>query len=126
VVSWLVGLPPEALATLLVGFITVIVQPIFIVATFFLGKAQGKAQIRHEKAAEAIVNVVRMISDLREEIGVWAVYTERSDLEIEHAKEIVRLRGELQDLVYDNSLWFDPETERKMKPVLKRNWPTIQ
>lgn len=116
-VSWLVGLPPEAQATLIVGFVTVIVQPIFIIATFFLGKAQGKAHIRHEKAAEVIVNCVRLISDLRVEFELWAVHTELSDLSREQAKEITRLGGELQNLVYGNSLWFDPETESKMTPV---------
>jgi hypothetical protein len=50
---------------------------------------------------------------------VWTLYGKRDELEMGHAKEITRLRGELQSLAYDNSPWFEPRTEGIMKPVLK-------
>jgi hypothetical protein len=50
---------------------------------------------------------------------VWALYEKRDKLELDRAKKIRRLRHRLQRLVYDNSPWFEPQTEGKMKPILK-------
>lgn len=108
---WIYFLAPVAtVLTTLVGF----------AVFYFLGRSQMRAQVRHEKAVEAIVEFLRVIRDLGTKSGVWSLYHERSDPERENAEEILRLRGKLQELVYDNSPWFEPETERKMRPVLKQ------
>lgn len=52
--GWFRVLPPEAQATIAVGIITVLVQPLLIVLTFLLGKAQGRAQIRKAEAAATV------------------------------------------------------------------------
>jgi hypothetical protein len=115
-VSWFGS--PEAQATIIVGIVTVVAQPLFLLVAFFFGKAQGRAQVRHERAAVAVVAAVRVVADLRAEIGVWAILREREEIESQYRGTILRLRGELQSLVYDNSPWLDPKTELKLKPVL--------
>jgi hypothetical protein len=117
-VSWLSNLNPEAQATIIVGILTVVAQPVFLLVAFFLGKAQGKAQVRHEKAAEAIVAALRIIRRLQLELGVWALSEKQDELELDQAKKVSRLRDELRRLIYDNSPWFEPQTEGKMKPIL--------
>jgi hypothetical protein len=47
-----------------VGIVTVIVQPAFLFVAFLLGKAQARAQVRHQKAVEAIVSALRIIKQL--------------------------------------------------------------
>jgi hypothetical protein len=103
-VSWFST--PEARATIIVGIVTVVVQPIFLYAAFQFGKAQARAQVRHQKAVEAIVSALRIIEQLQSQFGMWAIFKKRDKLEIEYAKEISRLRDELRELVYDNSPWF--------------------
>jgi hypothetical protein len=49
---------------------------------------------------------------------VWALYKKRSEMETDHAEEITRRREDLRRLIYDNSPWFEPHTEGKMKPIL--------
>jgi hypothetical protein len=71
-VKWLIGLPPEAQATLAVGVIAILVQPIFIVITFLLGKSQGRAQTRHERASDALVEAMRMMSDVQIDLFMWS------------------------------------------------------
>lgn len=118
VVSWLRSLPPEAQATIVIGILTVVVQPLLIVLTFLLGKAQGKAQMRHEKAAESVVATVRVVRKLRTELGMWAIMRERDETEAGYREKVRELRGELRELVYQNAAWLDPRTERKLKPVV--------
>jgi hypothetical protein len=115
-VSWFST--PEAQATIIVGILTVIAQPLFLLVAFFLGKRQGRAQVRHQKAVEAIVSALRIIEQLQGEFGLWALYKQRSELEIAHAEKISQLRDELRDLIYNNSPWFEPHTEGKVKPIL--------
>ena len=116
--SWLNSLT-EAQATIIVGIVTVVVQPIFLYAAFQFGKAQARAQVRHQKAVEAIVAALRIVRRLQLELGVWALSKKRDELELDRAKKIRRLRRNLRRLVYDNSPWFEPQTEGKMKPILK-------
>lgn len=116
--SWFSSLT-EAQATIIVGILTVVAQPLFLLVAFFLGKAQGRAQVRHERAADAVVAAVRVVADLRAEVGVWAILLERDETESKYRGTILRLRKELQSLVYDNSPWLDPKTERKLKPVIQ-------
>jgi hypothetical protein len=116
VVSWLST--PEAQATIIIGIVTIVVQPIFLYAAFQFGKAQARAQVRHQKAVEAIVSAIRIIEQLQSEFGIWVLYKKRDAVEISHAKEISRLRDELRELIYDNSPWFEPRTEGKVRPVL--------
>jgi hypothetical protein len=115
-VSWFST--PEARATIIVGIVTVVVQPIFLYAAFQFGKAQARAQVRHQKAVEAIVSALRIIEQLQSQFGMWANFKKRGELEIEYAEEISRLRDELRELVYDNSPWFEPHTEGKVTPIL--------
>jgi hypothetical protein len=109
---------PEAQATIIVGIIAIVVQPIFLYAAFQFGKAQARAQVRHQKAVEAIVRALRIIEQLQLKFRMWVRYKERDELEIEYAKEISRLRDELRDLVYDNSPWFEPHTKDKVRLIL--------
>jgi hypothetical protein len=109
---------PEAQATIIVGIVTIVVQPIFLYAAFQFGKAQARAQVRHQKAVEAIVSTLRIIEQLQSQFGMWAIFKKRDELEIEYAKEISRLRDELRELVYDNSPWFEPHTEGKVTSIL--------
>jgi hypothetical protein len=74
--------------------------------------------VRHQKAVEAIVSVLRIIEQLQLKFRMWVRYKERDELEIEYAKEISRLRDELRDLVYDNSRWFEPHTVGKVRLIL--------
>jgi hypothetical protein len=117
-VSWFHSLPPGAQAAVAVGVISIIAQGVLVLCAYFLGKAQAKAQVRHQKAVEALVEALRTITKLQSEFGIWALYEKRSDLEIEHAREISRLLANLQGIIYDNSPWFEPATERKVHPVL--------
>ena len=117
--NWFSGFTAEAWATIAVGTITVIVQPLFLIGAFFLAKAQGRAQVRHEKAAEAIVAALRIIRRLQLELGLWAHYEKRDELELGQARNIMRLRRKLRRLINNNSPWFEPQTEGKMKPILK-------
>jgi hypothetical protein len=66
----------------------------------------------------ALVEALRTIAKLQTEFGIWALYEKRSDLEIEHAREISRLLANLQRIAYDNSPWFEPATESKVEQVL--------
>jgi hypothetical protein len=116
-VSWFSSLT-ESQATIIVGILTVVAQPLFLLVAFFLGKAQGRAQVRHERAADAVVAAVRVVADLRAEVGMWAILQERDELESKSRGTILRLRQELRNLVYDNSPWLDLKTERKLKPVI--------
>ena len=109
---------PEAQATIIVGILTVVAQPLFLLVAFFFGKAQGRAQVRHERAADAVVAAVRVVADLRVEVGMWAILRERDEIESKYRGTILWQRQELQNLVYDNSPWLDPKTERKLKPVI--------
>ena len=54
--------------------------------------------MRHQKAVEAIVCALRIIEKLQSEFGLWALYDKRDELELDHEKEISRLRDELRDL----------------------------
>jgi hypothetical protein len=109
----------EGVRGMIVKLAEIAAQLIFLYIAYAFGKSQGRAQLRHERAAEAIVAALRIIRKLSGEFGMWALRGQRDDLEIGYAKEISRLRRELQSLVYDNSPWFEPETEGKLNPVLK-------
>ena len=109
---------PEAQATIIVAIVTIVVQPIFLYAAFQFGKAQARAQVRHQKAVEAIVSALRIIEQLQSEFRMWVLSEKRDEVEIEYAKEISRLRDELRKLIYDNSPWFEPHTEDKVRPIL--------
>jgi hypothetical protein len=118
-VKWLIGLPPEAQATLAVGVIAILVQPIFIVITFLLGKSQGRAQTRHERASDALVEAMRMMSDVQIDLFMWSSMRKHDHMEREYRKKIVDSRQRLRDLVYNNAVWFDPKTESKLKAALQ-------
>jgi Asp-tRNA(Asn)/Glu-tRNA(Gln) amidotransferase A subunit family amidase len=118
-VNGFTNLTPEAWATVTVGIITVAAQIVALVVAYALGKAQGRAQTRHEKAAEVIVTGLRLTKRVGAECGVWAHYRKRDESELKYRAEILRLRGELQDLVYDNSPWLEPQTQSKLRPVIR-------
>lgn len=84
-----------------------------------MGKAQGRAQTRHDEAANTLVEGLRLTRRVGTECGMWALYQERDADERRYQEEILLLRGKLQDLVYDNSPWLDPRTEGTLRPILK-------
>lgn len=117
--NWFSGLPPTGQVTVVVGLITILVQPVFISITYFLGKSQGRAQVRHEKASQALVEAISIVGSMQLAVGVWALKRVRDNTEREYSRKLLALKGQLRDLIIYNSPWFDPRTERKIERVLK-------
>lgn len=109
----------EAWATITVGILTIFAQLLFVVLAYIFGRSQGKSQTQHEKAAGAIVDAVRLTRQVAAECYAWSRLTKRDEIELRHRVEVTRLRGELLDLVNDNSPWFEPQTEGKLRPVIE-------
>lgn len=101
------------------SLLTPIVSAVGIIAAYFFGRRQGKAQTRHEKSVEAVVQALRIVRLLQEDFGVWALYEKRDALELDYAGKISDQLHELQQLIYDSSPWFEPTTEDRMDSVYK-------
>lgn len=117
--NWFSGLPSASQTAIVVGAISVLVQPVFIYVTHRLGRAQGKAQVRHEKSSQALVEACNIVRGIQQEVGLWALMRARNNTEMEQARKLLALKGQLRDLVTYNSPWFDPRTQRKIERVLK-------
>jgi hypothetical protein len=114
-VKWFTELPAEAQ----VEAIAILVQPILIVITFWLGKSQGRAQTRHERASDALVEAMRVMSDVQIKLLMWSSMRKHDSMETEYRRQILESRQRLRDLVYNNAVWFGPKTESKLKAAVR-------
>lgn len=63
-----------AWATIVVGIFTTAAQLISIFVVYVLGKSQGRAQTRHEEAARAMVEALRLTRQVATECSEWVRY----------------------------------------------------
>ena len=88
-----------------------------IVAAYFLGRQQGKAQTRHDKSVSVAVEVLRKALNVAQDLKFWADSAPYDGLD---AKAFNDAAYDLKTYFLANAPWLEPETIRKIDPIVER------